>query len=363
MELELPRGLDELTARQRGIITRAQLLRAGISSDLIKSRLRLGNWQRLYPGVYATFSGELSREGQVWAAVLYAGPGALASHRTAAELAGLADEQSSVIHVAVPANRRVQKQPGIVFHLSKRAGEAAHPSRLPPQTRIEETVLDLWDATRDLDAAVGWVTRAFGRRLTTQGQLLRALSSRHRIRRRPQLAELLNPDSAGIHSVLEYRYVRDVERPHRFPPATRQAPSRLGGRSLYRDTLYEAYKTAVELDGRVAHPGDSRWNDIRRDNAATTEGISTLRYGWPEVTTTPCEVAAEVATTLAGHGYTLARPCSPACPVGRGPACTQSLSPTRPGRHAAPRRRASLRSRRQPAQAARGHPKSRAGQT
>jgi len=368
VERELPRGLDELAARQRGIITRAQLLRAGISSDLIKSRLRLGNWQRVYPGVYAAFSGELSREGQVWAAVLYAGPGALASHRTAAELAGLIDEASSVVHVTVPANRRVRQQPGIVFHLSKRAGTAAHPSRLPPQTRIEETVLDLWDATRDLDAAVGWVTRAFGRRLTTQGQLIRALDARSRVRWRAQLAELLSPDSAGIHSVLEYRYVRDVERPHRFPAATRQAPSRLGSRSLYRDTLYEAYKTAVELDGRVAHPGDSRWNDIHRDNAAATAGISTLRYGWLEVTTTPCEVAAEIAAALAGRGYALARPCSPACPVGRGPASAESPSPTRPGQHTALRRRAPIHAGRQPAraargQAARGRSKSPAGRT
>jgi hypothetical protein len=368
VERELPRNLDELATRQRGIMTRAQLLQASISSDLIKSRLRLGSWQRVYPGVYATFSGELSREAQVWAAVLYAGPGALASHRTAAELAGLVDEPSSMVHVTVPANRRVQKQPGIVFHLSKKASKAAHPSRLPPQTRIEETVLDLWDATRDLDAAVGWVTRAFGRRLTTQGQLLRALSSRHRIRWRAQLAQLLNPDSAGIHSVLEYRYVRDVERPHRFPAATRQAPSRLGGRSLYRDTLYEAYKTAVELDGRVAHPGDSRWNDIHRDNAAATAGISTLRYGWLEVTTTPCEVAAQIAAALAERGYTLARPCSPACPVGRGPACAGPPSPAGRGQHAALRRRAPTRAGRQPARAARARPKartpkSRAGQT
>jgi hypothetical protein len=157
--------------------------------------------------------------------------------------------------------------------------------------------------------------------------------------------------------------VRDVERPHRFPAATRQALSRLGGRKLYRDMLYEAYKTAVELDGRVAHPGDSRWNDIHRDNAATTAGISTLRYGWLEVTTTPCEVAAEIAAALAERGYTLARPCSSACPVGRAPASTQAPRPTRPGQHTARRRRTPIRPGNRPAQAARGRPKSRAGQT
>jgi hypothetical protein len=357
VECERPRDLDELAARQRGIITRAQLLEASISSDLIKSRIRLGNWQRVYPGVYATFSGELNREGQVWAAVLYAGPGALASHQTAAELTGLVDEPNPLVHVTVPADRRVRKQPGIVFHLSKSSGRAAHPSRLPPQTRIEETVLDLWHAARDLDAAVGWVTRAVGRRLTTQERLRVALEGRSRVRWRSQLVQLLSPDLAGIHSVLEYRYMRDVERPHRFPAATRQAQSRRDGRNQYRDTLYEAYKTAVELDGRVAHPGDTRWRDIHRDNAAATTGLTTLRYSWRDVTLTPCRVAAEIAAVLTAQGYIGARPCSADCPVGRGPAGTQTPSPTRPSQHGASRRGVPLRAGRRTTRAARGrHP-------
>ena len=349
MERERPHDLLELDALQRGIVTRAQLLEAGITSDLIKSRVRLGNWQRIYPGVYATFSGELIREAALWAAVLYAGPGAMLSYQTAAELWGLADEPSSLIHLTIPGDRRVRKQPGMVPHLSGRASHALHPSGLPPRTKLEETVLDLWAASRELDAAVGWLTRALGRRLTTQARLSEALQARSRVHWRAQLAELLSPDAEGIHSVLEYRYVRDVERPHRFPAATRQAQARRNGRNLYRDTLYEAYQTAVELDGRVAHPGDSRWNDIHRDNAATIAGTSTLRYGWLEVTTIPCEVAAEIAVALARRGYTLAQPCSPECPVGRSSEYRQALRQTAAGQHAASQRRTPIRARRQPA--------------
>ena len=358
---ELPPRLSDLATLQRGVLSRAQVLAHGLTDEVIAARLSRGSWQRVFPGVYAVFSGELSREARLWAAVLYAGPGAMLSHRTAAELWNLTDEPSPLIHVTIPGNRRVRKQTGLVLHLSSRATEAIHPSGLPPRTRLEETVIDLCTTTPDFDAAVGWVTRALGRRLTTQARLRQALQARSRLRWRAQLAELLDPDSAGIHSVLEYRYVRDVERPHRFPAATRQAQSRLGGRNLYRDTLYEAYNTAVELDGRVAHPGDSRWNDIHRDNAATTAGISTLRYGSLEVKTTPCEVAAEIAAALARRGYTLARPCSPTCPVGRESAATQALSPARPGQHAASRRPRPIRTGRQPARAAGGPPASRAG--
>jgi hypothetical protein len=316
MARDLPAQLYEPAQRQRGVISRAQLLGLGLTKDLIASRLSQGSWQRLYPGVYALFSGELNREATLWAAVLHAGRGAVLSHQTAAELWGLSDAPSSLIHLTVPSDRRMSKTPGLVLHLSARALDAMHPAQTPPRTRLEETVLDLWEAAHSLDNAVGWVTSAIGRRLTTQDKLRHAMQARKRVRWRSQLAELLSPDSAGIHSVLEYRYVRDVERPHRFPAGRRQAASRRSGRAEYRDTFYEQYQTVVELDGRIAHPGDSRWSDIHRDNAAATAGLSTLRYGWRDVTLTPCEVAAEIADALTRRGYGGARPCSPTCPVG-----------------------------------------------
>src|SRR5580658_10509274 len=40
---------------------------------------------------------------------------------------------------------------------------------MPPQTLIEETVLDLAGAAVSLDDAIGWVTCALGRKLTTPG--------------------------------------------------------------------------------------------------------------------------------------------------------------------------------------------------
>jgi hypothetical protein len=294
-----------------------QILAAGLTRGILTSRLKRGSWQRLYPGVYAAFSGEPSREATLWAAVLYAGPGAMLSHQTAAELWRLADGPSELIHVTVPSNRRVKRRSGMAVHLSRRASAAMHPSRNPPRTRLEETVIDLWASARTLDTAVGWVTSALGRRLSTQEKLREAMEARSRLPRRTQLAELLGPGGTGIHSVLEYRYVRDVERPHGLAGAQRQARARRDGRTEYRDLIYEAYSTAVELDGKVAHPGDARWRDIHRDNAASAAGITTLRYSWFDVTSTPCRVAAELAQVLAARGYTGARPCSAGCPVVR----------------------------------------------
>ena len=339
----------ELAARQSGVLAARQLTRAGVTKSAINSKLRIGRWRRMHRGVYATFSGEPTRLAQLWAAVLCAGPGAMLSHQTAAELARLADRPSDLIHVTVPITRRVVKAPGIVVHYSSRAREALHPARLPPQTRIEETVLDLASAAQTFDDACGWVTRSLQRGLTTQAGLAHCLELRPKIRWRSELGEMLTLDAAGLHSVLELRYRRDVERPHGLPWGTRQARFRRGEHNEYRDVLYEAYVTAVELDGELAHIGE-RWRDDRRDNAAAADGIVTLRYSWFDVTKSPCQVAAEVALVLARRGFAGARPCSPSCPVGgdnRTPPPTvparRTDAGTLRGRTGAPTRRSNAR--------------------
>lgn len=241
------------------------------------------------------------------------------SHHTAAELQGLIDQPSSLVHLTIPGSRRVARIPGIMIHVAARAELARHPALAPPRTRLEETVLDLAQLAAAAEEACGWVTRALGRRLTIQERLRDTLGQRPRLRWRTELAEILTADWAGLHSALEYRYLRQVERPHGLPRSSRQARVKRGSRSEYRDVLYEEFALAVELDGRAAHPGDTRWNDIRRDNAAVADGFSTVRYGWTDVTLHPCIVAAQVVRALRRAGPASARPCSPDCPVNGSP--------------------------------------------
>jgi very-short-patch-repair endonuclease len=314
MPSDLPAALRELAGIQSGVISRQQASEAGVSSDAIVWRLRRGRWQQLQRGVYAVFSGEPTREAELWAAVLRAGRGAVLSHHTAAELARLADGPAGLIHLSVPSARHIRPVPGLALHRSARVGQARHPSLLPPRTRVEETVLDLAGLAGSADDACGWVTRACGRRLTTEPRLRGAMAARSQLRWRGQLATLLGDPCGAVHSVLEYRYFRDVERAHRLPRSDRQVRVVSGGRVRYRDALYARYLVVVELDGQVAHPPETRWLDIHRDNAAAADGSLTLRYGWADVTSHPCRTAAEVARVLTQRGWPGApHPCSPAC--------------------------------------------------
>jgi very-short-patch-repair endonuclease len=313
---------QELLEVQHGVIARWQVAQAGQDVRVVDPQLHNGRWQPLYRGVYATFTGRPSRDAWLWGAVLRAGPGAALSYDTAAELDRLADKPSTCIHVTVSPARQITlsgrecegSAPKIILHRSTRLHQARHPVRTPPRTRIEETTLDLIQVSPSIDQALAWLASACGRRLTTPERLLGSMVARSRLRWRAQLVSALADVGNGVHSVLEWHYVRDVERGHGLPRANRQVLSRIGGRTRYLDNHYQEFGVAVELDGLAAHPADARWRDIRRDNACAEAGIVTLRYGWSDVTQEPCRVAAEIARVLRRHGWKARpHPCGPGC--------------------------------------------------
>jgi hypothetical protein len=322
MPTDIPPETRQLQASQGELIARSQGARSGVAPHTMRSRVRSGRWQRLQRGVYATFSGDPSREKVLWAALLRAGPGAVLSHLTAAERHGLLDRPSAVISITVPASRspaRV-KISGIVIHRSDAILRTRHPVMLPPCTRVEDTVLDLIQIAATFDDAYTWICRAIGRRRTTADRILQAMDARKKMRWRRDIALALGDAEDGALSVLEYRYVRRVERPHGLPAARRQARIRQHFGNKYLDNLYEPYGVCVELDGTAAHPEDEQWRDKRRDNANLFGGIVTLRFGFPELGDHRCESAAFVAGVLRSHGW-LGTPYScarPTCPLPSG---------------------------------------------
>jgi hypothetical protein len=309
-------------AAQAEAIARRQGASASIAAYTMRNRVRNGRWQRLHRGVYATFSGEPVRETVLWAALLRAGAGAVLSHQTAAERHGLIDEPSPVIVITVPASRSPARTriPGVVIHRSDAILRTRHPVMLPPCTRVEDTVLDLIQVAPTFDDAYAWICRAIGRRRTTADRIRLAMDARKRMRWRREIALALGDAEGGALSVLEYRYVHQVERPHGLPAARRQAriSQRTGNR--YLDNLYEPFAVCVELDGTAAHPSDEQWRDKRRDNSNMLSGILPLRYGLLDLGERRCETAAAVATLLRSRGWTGSpHPCSrPTCAIRAG---------------------------------------------
>jgi hypothetical protein len=276
--------------------------------------------------------------------VLRAGPGAVLSHETAAELHGLTDKQASKIHVTVPAARnpaRRRRLPGVIVHRSRNPVSERLPPWLLPRTPAAETVLDLVAKSRTFDDAYGWLTRATGRQLVSVPHLREALAARSRIRWRILLTEALQEANDGAMSPLERRYVRDVERAHGLPTADRQSRRQLASGVRFLDNYYAEFRLCVELDGRTSHPPEQKWADATRDNDnLLRDDTETIRFGMLDVTTRRCAQAAKLAALFLRRGWDGAtlRPCGPGCPVTRltvrtpqraaaGPSTSNRLSP------------------------------------
>ncbi len=320
MSNQMPSRLREQASSQEGAITRQQALATGLTSSIVTAKVRAGYWQPVYEGVYVTFTGRPGRATRLWAALLYAGDGALLSHETAAELNGLSDRQSRLINVTIPGRRRVRPASGIKIHLSAYIDEYAglrhrFPPGLPPHTFVNDTVIDLVNSAADLDDVAGWVTAAFRKNLTSDTWLRATIGARRRFRWREQIDDVIERAASGSHSALEYRYDRDVERAHGLPQAARQVPFiKPDGRRGYRDRAYAEYGLVIELDGKEYHPDELRRRDRKRDNHATANGGATLRYDWADATRDACGTAAEVYSALRERGYPgKLNPCGPGC--------------------------------------------------
>ena len=315
----IPQTLRALAGDQAGVVTRQQALGAGMSDGAIVARIKFGRWQRVHSGVYATFTGPLTRDAQLWAAVLAAGPGAQLSHQTAAEINRLTDHPSPFIHVTIPANRRITPPNGVIIHLSSNLTFGWRFARgVPPYTFAEETVVDLVHAATNLNDVIACVTGGFAKRKVSEAT---AQGNSDRKEEAP-LARRPRRDHPGRRGRRALR--------HRVPLRPRRGASARTAQGRQAGQIHQARRQLgiprPVLRGVQAHrrarrkavpparaPGPA--TRIRDNDAAATVG-STLRYGWVDVTSKRCDSARQLHAALTSRGYAgPLKPCSPVCAV------------------------------------------------
>jgi hypothetical protein len=127
-----------------------------------------------------------------------------------------------------------------------------------------------------------------------------ALERRSRIAHRRLIADIVAETAIGVQSPLEFRWMKQIERPHRLPIPTR--PYRLPSGAV-ADGAYEEFRVLLELDGRRYHDGERRFRDWRRDNLSSEDGWLTLRYGWHDTVVESCATAGNLVRVLRRRGY------------------------------------------------------------
>lgn len=305
--------LDELLSEQCGIVTLAQADKHGVSRKAVRARVGSSRWQRVHPGVYATWTGPLDAEQRIWAASLYAGAGAVVSHQAAWWLAEKRSEPPEVIRVAVPATRTVRSRVGVRIHRTRRMDEQdIQPGSMPTRFRLERAVLDSAAAAADDHRAIALLAAAVQRRVTTTERLASALSRcPNNLPRHVLFERVLALTADGAHSLIEVLH-HDACSSHGLPAPHRQR--RIGTSAA--DAAYDmpAGTLLAEFDGRMAHlEAASWWADMHRDNGHSNTGLSTLRFPGFILLTQPHLVAQTIAQGLRRLGWTGEFRCPRGC--------------------------------------------------
>ncbi len=309
------RLLSARVAGQFGLVTRAQLVGAGMTLKTLECHLRAGRWVSVHRGVYLTTPGRGDWSVRATAALLVAGDGAALFRASAGYAWGLVRAEPPTVDVVVPSSRIVRSRPGVAVTRSRYAVERVDPHGWPHRVQAAHTVFDL-AAGHPVDRAITLAARAVDLRLVTVGQLTDAVASRPRQAYRAVLLEALADVQDGSESAAEVRYVRDVERAHGLPTSRRQVRF---GRHGRRDAEYEGFGVVVEIDGQLGHAGwEAQQRDGRRDRTALVTGRVTLRCYWTDLVPSPCELAVEVGAVLSQRGWDgIPRACGPRCAARR----------------------------------------------
>ena len=305
--------ISGLLAEQCGVISRRQVLASGADDQLIARKVRRREWVRVHPGVYVDHTGPLTWHQRAWAALLYATPAALGG-RSALRAHRVRGHDTDDIHVVVSHHRKVRAPPGVRIERVRDFDRAVQANLSPPRVRVEYALIRVASEARSDDIAVGVLADGCQSRRTTPARLVEELRIEVRLPRRRLLLAVADDVATGALSVLERRYLVDVERAHGLPTAKRQRADRVGTAAIQRDVEYADQAVVLELDGRLGHEWDTdRWRDLDRDLDTATSGRLTLRAGWGQVLQ-PCRLAHLMALVLNARGWTgTAKACGPDC--------------------------------------------------
>ena len=271
------------------------MIRLGLPPTAIDYRVKLGRLQVRHRGVYGLGPPE-SKLSRWMAAVLAVGPGAVLSHRSAAELLGLIGGFSAPIHVTAPVKRRERR--GILLHRSCVPVDERTEVDGIPVTTVPRTILDCAPAMSERRLE----------RLINEADVLRIHDRLsiptllHRYPRRPgsrKLTKALSKRNAGstvTRSDLEELLIELADEVGLRRPET-NVVLEIGGETFEIDALWRVERVAVELDSREFHLTPLAFErDRHRDRKLSVAGWRPVRITWWQITRERAAVGRDLLT-------------------------------------------------------------------
>jgi len=283
--------MARLATRAHGLVTRAQLVGAGLSFSEIDHRLATGALLREHRGVYRVGHRAPSRESRYLAAVLAAGDGALLCGLAAGHLLGLVGGPPPEPEVIARTGRSIA---GVGVRRHRFGSPPPRTTWLGiPVTTVARTLLDLAGALSPDDLARA-CHEAGIRHGTTPAHVEAVMALRPRSPGAGALRRVLGGDEAVALSELEARF-RERLAAAGLPLPVMNRPA--GGRRV--DCRWPERRLTVEVDGYRFHRSRHAWErDRLREREAYARGDAFRRYTYGDVLEHPQRMMTELHALL-----------------------------------------------------------------
>ena len=286
----MERVVARLASRSHGVVTRRQLIGAGITRHEIAERLESGALLREHRGVYRVGHRAPSVEARYLAAVLACGPGALLCGPAAGHLWGLTRGAAPPPHVLTRTERRIR---GVTTHRARNSDLPRTTHRGVPVTPVPLTLIVL--AAHLPSDELARACHEAGVKYATTPQQVDALLTRHPSARGTRnLRAILHGDTKVTLSKLEERFL-ELLKQHGLPLPQTNRPA--DGRRV--DCRWPHHRLTVELDSYRYHRSRHAWeHDRLREREAHARGDDFRRYTYGDVFEDPRLMLAELRALL-----------------------------------------------------------------
>ena len=302
--------LEWLTFEQAGVLATGQAVEL-LGRGMVRGLVRRNVWRSICRGIVLTGNGRLTRDQQLWVAVIAAGPGAVLAGATAASEGGVRGLRTEPLQVLVPAERRPSRclprlpldMAGVRIYRSGYLPAEHQQVGRPPRTTVARAVVDAaaWAGTPGEARLV--LAAACQQRRVKLDELADVVAQMPRVRRRRLIRTTMGDIGGGAQALSEIDFVALCRR-FRLPrPDLQERRTDAEGRVRYLDAYWKDWHLHAEIDG--AHHMDVRhWAaDMLRQNEIWIAGDRILRFPAWLVRADPVAVAGQVRAALAAGGW------------------------------------------------------------
>ena len=270
------RTIARIATRQHGIVTRPELIGAGLSSASIGRRVEKGGLIPEYPGVYRVGHRAPSREARYMAATKAGGPRTLLCGPAAAHSLGLIKGNAPPPEIVTPRNRRVE---GLKVHRCRSLSEKdATTWKGVPVTSPARTLVDLANHM-SAEALARACHEAGVLHGTSPRQVEEVLQRKPNALGAAKLRKILRGDEQATLSKLESTFIARLKAA-RLPLPVTNKPA--GTKRV--DCRWPEQRLTVELNSYRFHNSRHSWEgDYRREREARARGDEFRRFTWADV--------------------------------------------------------------------------------